>query len=375
MTKDGISSSHPPLPPISEEELFSCLRLLRSRRVGVATYDRLLIVHGSAAAALQALPVIARAAGEPTYQICPEGVVAAELRAGRRAGARLVPLGSADYPTLLAQITDAPPLLWMRGPLDANAKTPIALVGARNASSLGTRMTRSLAGDLAEAGYSVVSGLARGVDTAAHGATLESGTMAVLGGGIDVPYPAENAALMAEIAEKGLLISEMPPGTHPQARHFPRRNRLISGIAEAVVVIAAAAKSGSLIPAQIALDQGRDVLAVPGHPFDARAAGCNHLIRDGATLVRGADDVVEALPAPAPMEAPETLPEQPRTLRDVAALHQQIIDRLGPSPLAEDQLIRDSGATAEEVSSVLVDLEIDGQIERQSGGLLALKSA
>ncbi|MEO0484840.1 MAG: DNA-processing protein DprA [Pseudomonadota bacterium] len=371
----GTSSSHPPLPPISEEDLFSCLRLLRSRRVGPATYTRLMDEHGSAQAALEALPGIARAAGEDNYQVCPEGVVAAELRAGRAAHARLVTRSCAAYPRALLDVDDAPPLIWLRGPRDVNAQPQIALVGARNASSLGTRMARRLARELGAAEYGVASGLARGVDTAAHLAALDTGTVAVMAGGVDVAYPTENTKLMDEIAEKGTVLSEMPMGTKPQARHFPRRNRLISGISQAVIVVEAAAKSGSLITAQIALDQGREVLAVPGHPFDVRAAGCNMLIRDGATLVRGASDVAEALALPertAPI--PKPTPERPRTLRQIAQIHQKIIDRLGPSPMAEDQIIRDAGASPEQVSSALVDLELDGQIERQSGGLLSLKS-
>ncbi|MEM6729487.1 MAG: DNA-processing protein DprA [Pseudomonadota bacterium] len=431
MDKGGPSSSHPPLPPISEEDLFSCLRLLRSRRVGVATYHRLINEHGSAGEALRALPGIAAAAGVQDYAPCPERNVEDEMRRAERSGARLVAAGTAGYPSALATIEDAPPLIWVRGRKDALARPHIALVGARNASSLGARMTRRLATDLGAAGWSIASGLARGIDTAAHGAALDTGTVAVVAGGADHCYPAENARLMDEIVEKGAVVSEMPMGLHPQARHFPRRNRLISGIARAVVVVEAAAKSGSLITASIALDQGREVFAVPGHPFDARAAGSNMLLRDGATLVRGASDIIEALgeaeelgardvtralgepeersargvtrargepeersasgvtaaqggaraqvgtaqPFAAKEPSPAPRPEAKRSLTDTALLHRQILDRLGPSPMAEDQLIRDCAAAAEEVSALLVDLEIEGQIERQSGGLLALKDA
>ncbi|MEM1235238.1 MAG: DNA-processing protein DprA [Pseudomonadota bacterium] len=384
MDKSGVSSSHPPLPPISEEDLFLCLRLLRSRRVGVATYNRLICEHGSAREALEALPEIARAAGVQGYDVCPEGVIVAELKAARRAKARLIAQGHEGYPHALADIEDAPPLLWARGPLDPNDKTQIALVGARNASSLGTRMTRKLAAEIGAAGFLITSGLARGVDSVAHQTALDTGagTVAVLASGVDVCYPAENAALMGRIAEHGLILSEAPMGRSPQARHFPARNRIIAGLSRAVVVIEAASKSGTLITAEMALDQGRDVLAVPGHPFDARAAGCLHLIRDGATLVRSAADVLEALtPTRAPPRAPQRpaapapAPAPKRTLREVARLHQQILDQLGPSPLAEDQLIRDTGASAEQVSSVLVDLEIDGRIERQAGGFLAIKAS
>jgi DNA processing protein len=358
----------------------------------VATFYRLMNEHGSAAAAMAALPDVARGAGLDAYAPCPEGVARAEMRDGRKAGARLVAIGEADYPLALCDLDDAPPLLWIKGQAAAFNRPMIALVGARNASSLGGRMARALASDLAKQGYVIVSGLARGIDTAAHKASLASGTIAVMAGGVDVIYPSENTALAGDIEKTGLRLSEQPVGLVPQARHFPRRNRLISGLALAVVVVEAAAKSGSLITARNALDQGRDVLAVPGHPFDARASGCNMLIRDGARLVRSADDVIEALgpmaaalksPAAqpelafdAPVPAPRlpTPPPEQRSLRDTARLHQMILDRLGPSPVAEDQLIRDLKAPANTVAPVLVDLELDGRISRQAGGLLSLAS-
>jgi DNA processing protein len=270
------------------------------------------------------------------------------------------------------------------GDLGVLARPKIAMVGARNASSLGTRMARALALDLSKQGQVVVSGLARGVDTAAHTAALEGGTIAVMAGGVDVMYPAENTRLASDILRNGLRLSEQPMATIPQARHFPRRNRIISGLCPAVVIVEAASKSGSLITARNALDQGREVLAVPGHPFDARAAGCNMLIRDGARLVRNAEDVIEALPEARPVLAQqpdlpleaETMPiaaQSPaRNLRETADLHSQILNRLGPSPLAEDQLIRDLGTPARSVSPALVDLELDGRIRRQPGGLLSL---
>jgi DNA processing protein len=278
------------------------------------------------------------------------------------------------YPEALAELPDAPPLFWAIGDLGLLARPKLALVGARNASSLGTRMAKSLAEKLGAEGQVIVSGLARGVDTAAHLAALETGTIAVQAGGVDVIYPAENAKLAEDIGRKGLRLSEHPMGQQPQARHFPSRNRIISGLSQAVIVVEAAAKSGSLITARNALDQGRDVLAVPGHPFDARAAGCNMLIRDGATLVRGASDVLDAIaplhPEQEVLPFPDPTPEK-RTLRETAALHMEILDRLGPSPLAEDQLIRDLEAAPGEVAPVLVDLELDGKIMRQAGGLLS----
>ena len=383
MTEDTHPSTHPPLPPTTEDDRLSWLRLLRSRRVGVATFYRVLAQHGSAQAALAALPEIARAAGIDSYTPCPPERAEAEWQQARRAGAELICITDAVYPGALRTIPDPPPLLWGKGRQEVLTRPAIALVGSRNASSLGTRMAKSLAADLAEAGFVIVSGLARGIDTAAHLATLQTGTIAVMGGGVDVLYPAENAHLAEDISLRGLRLSEQPMGLNPQARHFPRRNRIISGLAQAVVVVEAAARSGSLITARNALDQGREVLAVPGHPIDGRVAGCNLLIRDGARLVRNAADVIEALPqiAPAPAKPPAApqldLPTPPppmkrRSLAETAKLHARILDRLGPSPLAEDQLIRDLGQPARMVSPALTDLELNGQIRREAGGLLRL---
>ncbi len=375
MTEEQLSSNHPPLPPTTEEDRFSWLRLLRSRKVGPATFRRLLREHGSAQNALAALPEMARAAGIEGYEICPPGVIEAELKAAKAAKARLLCLGAADFPDALMDLSDAPPMLWAIGDTSVLKRRSIALVGARNCSSLGARMARGLAKELGEKGFVIVSGLARGIDTSAHLASVESGTIAVMAGGVDVIYPAENTDLARNIAETGLRLSEQPIGVTPQARHFPRRNRIISGLAQAVVVVEAAAKSGSLITARDALDQGREVLAVPGHPFDARAAGCNLLIRDGATLVRSAEDVIDALPpeqAEMFREPPSPVATDQKPVSNPAALHNEILMRLGPSPIAEDQLIRDIAATAGEIGPILVDLELDGRIQRQPGGLLSL---
>ncbi|MEM6888703.1 MAG: DNA-processing protein DprA [Pseudomonadota bacterium] len=376
------SSTHPPLPPTSEDDQFSRLRLLRSRRVGIATYKRLLTEHGTAQNALKALPEIARAAGVEDYEICPEAVVQAELNAARKMGARLLLQGAPAYPSRLEEIEDAPPFIWALGDVSLLTRPLVALVGARNASSLGIRMATRLARDLGIAGHIVVSGLARGIDTAAHRGALESGTIAIQAGGLDCIYPTENADLHAEIASAGLRLSEQPFGLHPMARHFPARNRIISGLSQATIVVEAAAKSGSLITARDALDQGRDVLVVPGHPLDARAAGCNQLLRDGATLIRSSQDVLEAV-TPLAAADQSSLPNDPRpatqhakrkpanhTLRSIAALHDQILSRLSPSPVAEDQLIRDLAVKPAEVAPALLELELGGRIKRDSGGLL-----
>ncbi len=363
------------------------LQLARSRRVGPATFHRLMREHGTAGAALAALPEIAAAAGVENYEICPIGVVRAEAARGAALGAKLLLWGQLAYPAALMDMVDAPPILWALGDVGLLARPAVALVGARNASSLGLRMAKTLAAGLGAAGQVVVSGLARGIDAAAHEAALSAGTIAVQAGGLDVIYPEENAKLTELIGAQGLRLSEHPFGLQPQARHFPQRNRIVAGLARAVVVVEAAAKSGSLITARDGADLGRDVLAVPGHPFDARAAGCNMLIRDGAVLVRSSADVIEALGLPAlapaaPKPEPELGPKPavtadaavapaPRPLREAHALHAQILSRLGPSPVAEDQLLRDVGIAGAQIGPALVALELDGHIQRHAGGLIS----
>lgn len=378
MTEDRISSTHPQIPPTTEETRLSRLRLLRSRRVGATTYHRLMREHGSAEAALNALPDIARTAGVPRYTPTSIDDAKRELIDGRALGARPLFFEDADYPALLKEIPDAPPMLWCLGNTNLFSNPTVAIIGARNASSLGLRMAKRLAADLGDAGLTVVSGLARGIDATAHEASLDTGTIAVYAGGLDRPYPSKNIDLAEQIAAQGLCLSEQRPDMEPRARHFPARNRIISGLVRAVVVVEAAAKSGSLLTARIALDQGRDVLAVPGHPFDARASGANILIRDGATLVRGAEDVLEVLntlPLRAPkqpdiaQDPPTTRPD--RNLRDTAALHSEILQRLGPSPISEDQLVRDMVLSPSEVTPALLDLEMHGKITRLAGGLLS----
>ncbi len=381
----GLHIPHTPSSAPTDADPLLWLRLIRSRRVGAVTFHRLVADHGGIEAALAALPGIARAAGVEDYSLCPLEVVRAEMAQARLARALLLLWGQAGYPQALMDLADAPPVLWAQGDVGLLARPMVALVGARNASSLGLRMTRRLVEGLALAGQVVVSGLARGIDAEAHQAALETGTVAVQAGGVDVIYPVENTELAVAIAARGCRISEQPMGLVPQARHFPQRNRIVSGLARAVVVVEAAARSGSLITAKNALDQGREVLAVPGHPFDARAAGCNMLLRDGAILVRSAQDVLEAIgvqghfvaQAPLPVAAvavPDPLPgpaPQRRPLADIAAVHSQILARLGPSPLAEDQLIRDLALPPGMLSPALISLELEGRILRQSGGLLS----
>ncbi|MGR3464967.1 DNA-processing protein DprA [Limimaricola sp.] len=367
MAHNPTSSAHPPLPPTSEEDTLSRLRLLRSRRVGIVTYWRLMAEHGSARAALDALPDIARAAGVADYAPCPPERALAEMEAARRAGARLLAHGDPLYPSDLAALPDAPPLLWLRGRTAHLRRPMLAMVGARNASSLGRRMARRLANELSDAGWVIVSGLARGIDTQAHEAALGGGTIAVTAGGVDIPYPPENADLAARIARDGLILSEQPVGLAPQGRHFPARNRIVAGLSRAVLVVEAAARSGSLITARAGLEAGREVMAVPGHPFDARAGGCNLLIRDGAALVRGASDVLDLIGGTEADAAPPkaaTAPPAPDGLSG------RILAALSAAPVAEDQLVRDLGHPAAQVAQALVDLELDGRVGRQPGGLL-----
>jgi DNA processing protein len=378
-----------PAPQDQADEIH-WLQLIRSRRVGPATFQRLMREYASPAEALAALPGIANAAGVKSYTVFPAEAATQEFRTAKACGARMICLGSKDYPHLLAEIPDAPPLFWAKGQTDLLARPDmVAIVGARNASSLGTRMAKALAHDLAEAGFAVVSGLARGIDTAAHLAAMDGGTIAVMAGGIDYVYPRENAGLAADIATKGLLISEQMMGLVPQARHFPRRTRISSGLCRAVIVVEGAAKSGSLITAREALDQGREVMAVPGHPFDARASGCNNLLRDGATLVRSARDVIEALqggrdvaavttrmdesaPVPVVQSRASSPVNQVRANQDALDLSRRILSLLSPTPVAEDQLIRALDLPAQMVSPELVTLEMEGKLARQSGGMLSL---
>lgn len=374
------ATAYHPAPPADNADRLARLRLIRSRRVGPATFRRLLAEHGSAEAALAALPDVAKNAGVATYEVCSDAAAMAEVKAARRLGARMLSLGDPGYPTHLADCADAPPVLWAFGDTSLLARPMLAMVGTRNASSLGARMARKLAGELSEAGFVIVSGLARGIDALAHHAALSKGTVAVQAGGLDVIYPAENIDLAHDIAKKGLRLSEQPFGLDPQARHFPQRNRIVSGLARAVIVVEAAARSGSLITARNALDQGREVLAVPGHPMDTRASGCNILLRDGATLVRGAEDVIEAI-GPAltarqselPLAKAPDIPQQPeRDWRDRVALNSRILSQLGPAPVSEDQLLRDLGMSPAEAAGELARMELDGAVHRQPGGLISL---
>ncbi|MBV9199387.1 MAG: DNA-protecting protein DprA [Alphaproteobacteria bacterium] len=363
---------------LSDEERIDWVRLIRSENVGPRSFKSLLRYCGTARRALAQLPDLARRGGAASVRICSRADAEREIAAARALGVRLVGLREAEYPARLAEIDDAPPIIAVRGNVAALARPMVAMVGSRNASAAGAKIAAQLAHDLGAAGFVIVSGLARGIDAAAHRASLASGTVAVLAGGHDRIYPAEHAPLLEEILEHGAAISEMPLGWEPRARDFPRRNRLISGLAVGVVIVEAAHRSGSLITARFALEQGREVFAVPGSPLDPRAQGANSLLKQGATLVTEAADVITTLEPilggtiarPAPPKAPQF--EAEGEAEPEADGHSDIASLLGPTPVAVDDLVRLSGASAATVRRVLLELELAGRIERHGGGLVSL---
>lgn len=383
--------------PLPEAERVARLRLGRSENVGPRTYAHLMRRFGDARRALEALPALAAAGGRAGYVPRPEAEVERELSAGAAAGARLLVLGEADYPPLLAQIDQPPPALWVIGEPAVFQRPAVAIVGARNASALGLRAARNLARGLGEAGHVVVSGLARGIDAAAHEAALATGTVAVLAGGLDRVYPPENAGLAARIGAEGALVSECPMGMEPTSRHFPRRNRLVSGLARGVLVIEAAVRSGSLITARCALEQGREAMACPGGPEDPRAGGSNQLIREGAALIRSVDDVLEALAAPRTLELAEPgraflfdegffdgdldtgldaadideFEDGDAAMARDGALAEQIMRLVGPNPVDLDELARLCGASPSEISLAVLELDLAGRVELMPGGSIA----
>jgi DNA processing protein len=360
---------------LTEAERIDWLRLIRSDHVGPRTFRALLRHFGSARAALERLPELARRGGAARPgRILSEPEAHAELAGSQRLGVLLVAPGEAGYPPRLAELDDAPPLLAVRGAAETLMRPMLAIVGSRNASGAGLKFAAQLAYDLAGAGFVIVSGLARGIDSAAHRASLKGGTVAALAGGHDRIYPPEHGELLvAMLAADGAAMSEMPLGHVPRARDFPRRNRLISGAALGVVVVEAALRSGSLITARFAAEQGREVFAVPGSPLDPRAAGTNELIRQGAMLTTGAADVIEAiqpiLGRPIALREPD---DEPLDAEPVAGDRTRILDLLGPSPVLLDDLIRLSGASPSVVRTVLLELELAGRIERHGGGLISL---
>jgi DNA processing protein len=362
--------------PAALAEKLAWIRLAMSENVGSATFDHLLKHYGSAIVALEALPEISRRGGMARpLRIFGVDEAEAAIERASEFGARFVTWNDPGYPPLLRQVDLPPPFLTIKGDATLVERPCLAIVGARNASALGCKFARNLASELGQDGYVIVSGLARGIDTAAHEGAFASGTIAVVAGGIDIVYPPENERLHARIGETGLLVSEMLPGTVPRGVHFPRRNRIISGASLGVVVVEAALRSGSLITARIAGEQGREVFAVPGSPLDPRAQGTNRLIRDGATLVSSADDVLEALGAvPRSLAAPGDLQLAYDLSSDQASEsdRSRIAGLLSPSAVDLDTLIRESGASPSVVVTVLLELELAGKITRHSGQLVSL---
>jgi DNA processing protein len=362
---------------LNDAERLDWLRLIRSENVGPITFFQLLRRYGSAAAALDALPGLARRGGrEQPIKLCSRADASREIAETAAAHARLVAAAEPDYPRALAAIDDPPPLVTLRGRAELLAQPCFAVVGARNASAAGVRLARDLAGELGRRGLSIVSGLARGIDGAAHEGSLATGTIAVLGGGIDVVYPPEHAKLQSRIAENGLLLAESPVHTVPQARHFPRRNRIISGLSLGVLVVEAAVRSGSLITARMALEQGREVFAVPGSPLDPRARGSNDLIRQGAALVETADDVTQGLAGlRLPLAEPDAVgPEAPASAdeRELASARRLVIGKLAYAPVEVDELMRQCSLLPGVLLTVLLELELAGRLQRLPGNKVAL---
>jgi DNA processing protein len=357
-------------------DLIDRLRLIRTPGIGPIAYRQLLMRFGSASAALAAIPDLASRGGGKPPAIFAKDKAEREAAEVEKLGARYLILGQGLYPRALAELENAPPLLTAKGDLALLDRPMIAIVGARNASAAACRFARGLAHDLGQEGVTIVSGLARGIDSAAHDGSLESGTVAVIAGGIDVFYPPENEARQKDIAERGLLIAEMPPGTEPRARHFPYRNRIIAGVSAGTVVVEAAPRSGSLITARLAGEAGREVMAVPGSPLDPRAQGCNLLIRDGATLVQGAADVLEALrPIGGGVASERAAFDHQSTVDPVeadAGIRARVEELLGPSPVPVDEIVRLSEAPAGAVQLVLLELELGGRLERHAGGKVSL---
>jgi DNA processing protein len=364
---------------LTDAERIDWLRLIRTRNVGPRLFTELLDRFDTATDALNALPALARrGGGRRKFDIPGPDRAAAELAALHAAGGHAIALCEPDYPETLAAIADPPPLLFVKGDTARLSAPAIAIVGARNASSNGRRFAEEIAGQLGEAGFVVVSGLARGIDAAAHTGALATGTVAAIAGGIDVVYPPEHEDLQQQIAAQSALVSEQPVGTQPTARHFPARNRLISGLARGVLVVEAALKSGSLITSRLALEQGRDVFAVPGSPRDPRCRGTNDLIRQGAILTESAADIVEAVSrqviTPQSRERPPDLLQPVETKEEIepVSVQEKIVELLGAAPTGVDELVRECHMSAAAIQSTLLELELAGRIERHPGNRISL---
>ncbi len=365
---------------LTSEEQIARVRLIRTNKIGPATFQRLLQQHGSADNALDYVT-----AGQPRLKIYEYGTAVSEFEAFDRIGGHFLFLGHSNYPERLAAIPGAPPVLTVKGNLKLATAHNIGVVGARNASASGLKLTKIICADLSKKDIVINSGLARGIDTQAHMASLEGGTIACLAGGLDIVYPQENQRLYDQIAEQGLLVSEMPIGTKPQARHFPRRNRLISGLSEGLLVIEAAKKSGSLITARFAAEQGRDVFSVPGSPLDPRAQGTNQLIKDGAILTQSAQDILDELQSMPLLRA--SLPKvdsahsvsaatrPPKSPPQTNNSHGDLLSYLSPAPIHIDEIVRLSGRPTHTVLGEFISLELNGKIIRHAGNKFSRNSS
>ncbi len=386
-TRTRLTPAPLPQAPLDAAQRLACLRLIRSDNVGPATFRELINHFGGADEALEALPELSRKGGRrEALRICPRDVAEAELQAAQALGAQPLFTIEPGYPTALAAVEVPPPLLYAKGNIGHLSRPMVAIVGARNGSAAGQKLTRIFASQLGAAGFVIASGLARGIDAAAHKAAMDTGTVAVLAGGIDIVYPPENAALQREIGERGCLVTENPPGFVPRAQDFPRRNRIISGISLGVLIVEAARRSGTLITARMAGEQGREVFAVPGHPLDPRAEGTNGLLKSGATLVTEPQDIVSVL-APMLREAPALVfadappaiglgppppVSQPPPLPD--ADRQRLLAALGPAPVDVDELGRATGLSPRAIQIALLELSLAGRVERHGHQMVSLKA-
>lgn len=370
----------PQVNALNLNEKLARLRLIRSENVGPITFFKLLERFKTAKEAIDALPGLAKNGGrEARLKICPQSKAEDEIAATEKSNIQMIHWGEPSYPPLLGHIDDPPPILFVRGHTSYLNKKAVGFVGSRNASINGRRFAHTTAETIGKAGYLIVSGMARGIDAAAHEGALSTGTLAVLGGGVDVIYPREHRKLYDELLEKGAICSEVPLGISPQARHFPRRNRIISGISRGVVVLEAGARSGSLITARMALEQGREVFAVPGAPQDPRVKGANMLIRQGAQLTENASDVIDTLGGMMPCHLGERRSDkfnvmnfEPATHTDLENIRTHILSALGFGPTDIDDVIRDAEGQAGVVATVLLELELAGRLERHNGNKVSL---
>lgn len=366
-------------PRLTDRQRLHWLRLIRTDNVGPAAFRDLINRFGSAEAAIAMLPELTSNGGATRPVRVPDIAEAEdEMERARRFGARFVAIGEAEYPPMLRNMALPPPLIAVKGQTSILQLTAIGIVGARNASLAGIKMARRLARDLGAEGYSIVSGLARGIDAAAHVGSLDTGTVAMMAGGLDRPYPPENVELAEEIAERGVLVSEMPFGWEPRARDFPRRNRLVAGLSLGLIVVEAANRSGSLISARLAGEMGRIVFAVPGSPMDPRTAGSNRLLKDGAVIVTEAEDVITHIRPiageaeqrlPPALDEPPDLSAAPPTGNDERAL---VLEALGPTPVSIDEIVRHTELSPAQVHLILLELDLAGRLSRQAGGLVSL---